>query len=57
MKIESANLCAECGEIVERSVAICPVCLSSQFLILNSLLSREHRDYLRQMWKHWRQSA
>jgi len=47
MKIETANLCVDCGEIVERDVEICPACLSSQFLVLASLIDRAHRQFLR----------
>ena len=49
MKIEAANLCAESGEIVERAEGICPKCLSSQFLVLTSLISRAHREFLRKL--------
>ena len=47
MKIEAANLCAECGEIVESDVRICPKCLSSQFLGLEGLLDERHRKWLK----------
>jgi len=50
MKIEAANLCAECGEIVDRDERHCPKCLSSQFLVLESLINRAHREVLRRRW-------
>lgn len=49
MKIEAANLCAECGEIVESDVKICPKCLSSQFLILESLIDGRWRALKRRL--------
>jgi len=48
MKIEEAHLCAECGEIVHQDEGICPDCLSSQFLVMRSLIDAAHRQWLRE---------
>ncbi len=57
MKIEAANLCADCGEIVECDEKHCPKCLSSQFLLLRSLIDGETRRFLRRLFEHRRKSA
>lgn len=50
MNISEAKLCVDCAEIVPSDIEICGVCLSSQFLLLDSLVnSTKHQIKLRRL--------